>query len=270
MAQALDIGRAFRALIVSYLSLRGTPARRGDIKEGVTQLLLSLPEQKAVEGPASGLFDFMAALQAAGPKAAGALQPAEIVAGAPAATAHPLPEDVERLQPATPGDVSEVRDMVSALQDAVQACGRAGSPTPAMPGAIEHVAAVWPEEEGMAGELSGIYASIAGLRAAMDYLRVNVPTLADFVALQRAIVSMPGGAAVSDAAAPVAVTIEGVQPKAAAPVSLPDMGGSDDSAGFDLGSKFNDSMKKIVDNYLGTVGLGVDTLKNFNKSAGSG
>jgi hypothetical protein len=218
VAQALDIARAFNDIIGSYLALRGTPARRGDIKEGVTQLLLSLPEQKAVEGPVSGLFDVMAALQASGPKAVGVLQPVEVVTKVPSVTAAPLPPTIETAPPTILGDLSEMQGTMEALQDTVRGLRSASPPATEAPGAVGAPAAAWPEYE---GELSIIRASIARLQAAMDYLSVNVPTLADLVVIQKAA-GVPQ-AAVPQASVPVAVTIEGVQPKASAPVSLPDL-----------------------------------------------
>lgn len=359
VVQALGIARAFNALIDSYLSFRGTPARRGDIKDGVTQLLLSLPEQKAVEGPASGLFEAMAALQAAGPKAAGMLQPVEIAARAPATAAAPLTQDNEPMRSTVLGDLGEMHNTMAALQDAVGSLRRASPPVAEVPEAAGIPAAEWPEYE---GELSVIRASIARLQAAMNYLSVNVPTLADLVVIQRSVVDVPPlAAAAPQAAAPVAVTIEGVQPKAAAPVSLPDLswvtrefgqmqgmiarlqvpmyaegglveeptlafvgesepewivpmsawdasqsklndfyhmlwsqiqdlgtsmqdtvdgvnealegitpGGEGKSEDTDLRQQLQDTMKELVDRYLGMIGLSVDTLKDAEKTAGMG
>jgi hypothetical protein len=357
VAQALDIARAFNDMIGSYLAFRGTPARRGDIKEGVTRLLLSLPEQKAVDGPVSGLFDIMAALQASGPKAVGVLQPVEVVAKVPSATAASLPPTIETAQPTILGDLSEIKGTMEALQDTARGLSSAIPTAAEAPLAAGAPAAEWPEYE---GELSIIRASIARLQAAMEYLSLNVPTLADLVVIQKTA-GIPQVAA-PQAVAPVAVTIEGVQPKAAAPISLPDLswvtrefgqmqgmiariqvpmyaegglvqeptlafvgesepewivpqstwndslsklnnsysllwsyiqdlgaamddtvggvnealksiksgGGSDSTDNEDIGSQINDTVKGIVDKYLGMVGLSVDTLMNVEKTAGVG
>jgi hypothetical protein len=220
VAQALDIARMFNGLIGSYLAMRGTAPGRSAVKEGVTQLLLSLPEQQSVEGPVSGLFDVMAGLQAARPRPVETLRTIEITAPG---TSAPLPEG-ESMQTTILGDLREIHGTMLSLQDAVGGLRKAGLSSQEIPGAIESSAPVQPEYEGVAGELSVIQASIARLQAAMDFLRVNVPTLADFVVLQKAVTGVtPVSVAVPEAGTPLAVAIEGVQPKSAAPISLPDI-----------------------------------------------
>jgi hypothetical protein len=298
----------------------------------------------------------MAALQASGPKAVGVLQPVEVVTKVPSVTAAPLPPTIETAPPTILGDLSEMQGTMEALQDTVRGLRSASPPATEAPGAVGAPAAAWPEYE---GELSIIRASIARLQAAMDYLSVNVPTLADLVVIQKAA-GVPQ-AAVPQASMPVAVTIEGVQPKASAPVSLPDLswvtrefgqmqgmiarlqvpmyaegglvqeptlafvgesepewivpmsawdtsqvklnefysmlwsqiqdlgtamnktvdgvnkalegvksGGEEKSEDTDLRQQLQDTMKDLVDKYLGMIGLSVDTLKDAEKTAGMG
>jgi hypothetical protein len=358
VAQAVDVARIFDGLISSYLNIRGTPSRRGAMQDGVTQLLLSLPGQQAMEGHESGLFDVIAGLQASRPKALEMPAPAQT----PTTTSTPASPDDEPMQSTILGDLREIRGTMGALQDAVGGLRMAGLPSQEAPGATEVTGVIRPEYEGMAGEFSSIQASIARLQAAMDYLRVNVPTLADFVMLQRAFAGVrPGSAAaVPEAVSPVAIAIEGVQPKSA-PISLPDFswvtrefgqmqgmiarlqvpmyaegglvqqptlafvgesepewivpmsawdasqtklnefysmlwsqiqdlgasmketvggvnealegvqaGGKEESEDSDIGQQLQDTMKDLVDKYLGMVGLSVDTLKDVEKTAGMG
>lgn len=251
VAQALDISRMFNGLVGSYLALRGTAPGRSAVREGVTQLLLSLPEQQAVEGPAAGLFDVIAGLQSGGLRSSGLqvevhktierLAPMDIPAHVPVAMQKPIetlqtievnatapaaamPQEDGPMRDTILGDLREIQGTMLSLQDAVGGLRKAGMPLQEVPGAIESPAAVLPGYEGAAGELSVIQASIARLQAAMDFLRYNVPTLADFVVIQKAVLGFPPvAAAMPDAGTPMSIAIEGVQPKSAAPISMPDL-----------------------------------------------
>lgn len=268
---AMDVGRMFRSLVVSCLAMRGTAPGRSATRDGVTQLLLSLPGQKAAEDSASGLFAALAGLQAPRLPAVAIAQepvvipaPAALEAASPPAGKAPsgasqaheaaMPDVVPTpgeglLRSTVLGDLRDLRGAILSLQDVASGLGKAGIPPVAeFPNAAEAPAPPPVEisgdvpfsmpyaPEGASVDLRGVYGAIGGVRAALDYLRTNVPTLADFVVLQRAVAAFVPVAGPTAAAAPPSpaeylpaavppaapvIAVEGVP--ASAPVVLPDL-----------------------------------------------
>jgi hypothetical protein len=222
VSSAMDVTKIFNGLVRSYLVARGTAPGRHATKEGITQLLLSLPGPQTPESPVPELFSVAARLQDA----------------RPTVTEAPIAEDTSSLL----GDLRELRGTMATLQAAVGSlrlpvvADTTGSQettgTMEMPAGLGLTdndiiagnipAAGQPDQEWISGELLSVQGSIARLQAAFNYLRVNVPTLADFVVLQKFIQVAPTEQATTvTQALPAGIAIEGVQPKRA-PIPLPD------------------------------------------------
>ena len=219
MSRAMDVSNIFNGLVRSYLMARGTAPGTHATKEGITQFLLSLPEPQMAESQVPELFSVAARLQDA----------------RPAVTEATVAEDSSSLL----GDLRDLRGTMASLQAAVDSlrlpvASATGSPEAAgiieilsAPGITSNVAdnipVVQPDQEWISGELLSVQDSIARLQSAYNYLRVNVPTLADFVVLQKFIQDVPTAQAANmpPAVVPAGITIEGVQPKSA-PISIPD------------------------------------------------